>query len=201
MQILGVAGRARAGKTEFCLHAAKTIIDKSYGIPRILHFAGPLKEAVKILGVERDERPELYRNICQVIGTDIIRAEEPDWWCKMMDIHLCKAQQDEANGIGKRGEIFVLIDDIRFMNEVECLRRWKATLLFVCADARLKDLKAQWRKHESEELSHNYSNGKYKDELFDFTMTNIKGLDVYHKEIEKNIDILFGGYPSSGETE
>jgi len=201
MQILGVAGRARAGKTEFCLHAAKTIVNKSYGLPRLLNFAGPLKEAAKILGVEREERPELYRNILQVIGTDIIRAEEPNWWCKMMDVHLCRAQQDEKNGIGKRGEIFVLIDDIRFMNEVECLKKWNAKLLFICADARLRDLHAQWRKHESEELSHNYSNGKYSDELFDFVLTNIKDLEHYHLEIEKNIDMLFGGYPSDGEVE
>lgn len=193
MQIVGVGGRAKSGKTTLCKHIAKILVEENYGLPRILSFAGPLKEGAAIMGAEKETRPELYRKICQVVGTDIIRESDPDHWCKLMHIQLLKAERDEQNGLGKRGEIFVLIDDIRFMNEMACLKQWGANLVFLDADGRLTDLDEEWRKHASEFLATDYSNGKYADSLFNFVMTNNKAIDEFYLEVEKNMDLFLGG--------
>lgn len=200
MQILGVAGRAGAGKSTLCKIIACKLMDEEYGEPKIISFAGPLREAAAILGAAKTERPALYRKLCQVVGTDIMRNPDfvpgvtgPEYWCNMMNARLLSMQEDENEGkLGKRTEYIVLIDDVRMIQEVTLLRRWGATLIFLDSDRRMKDLDAEFRKHESEFLAEEYTRGRLPNNYFDYVLTNYGNVKTFRSEVEKYVYRFMG---------
>lgn len=127
VQIVGLNGFARSGKDT----VADQLVER-HGFTK-LSMAGPLKTmlrtldptlmnteagvATRLSGLHRMTEDELkasvygaeYRRLLQVLGTDCIRAIDPDFWVKAMD----KAV---------RGAERVVIPDVRFPNEAEWVR-------------------------------------------------------------------------------
>lgn len=119
--VIGVSGRAHSGKDTVCDHLAE-----KHGIARV-HFADRLKNmCIEILGltdaqcfgdlkeVMDSDLGQTPRQIFQFLGTDVFRSIKPDVW-------ICHADKevDRYLNIGAS----VLIADIRFVNELQYVRK------------------------------------------------------------------------------
>ncbi len=102
---IAISGRMKSGKTTL----AKALDKELYG-HHITSFARPIREALKALGITKEQHPDLYRAGAQYIGTDLIRAHDPDWWVNYMDR---KVRTDSGIYHG------FIIDDMRFENEYD----------------------------------------------------------------------------------
>lgn len=189
MQIVGFGGLAKAGKTTAAKILAQWAFNHSYHVV-MEQFAGPLKKASSVLGFHKGgDMDAQYRRFCQIVGTDLVRNEFKldGWWVKLMADRIDVLAMEEQNrmrfeadgkfpGIAEAPfhETLVIIDDVRFPNECEVLKKYKARSVFVCAHGRLTDLEAPWRQHESEQLAWDYTAGRIEDNTFDFTVPNNK---------------------------
>jgi len=179
MKIIALAGMGKSGKTTAAIAMAKALFDEGY-TPILEHFAGPLKDASHSLGFVKDgEYDHLYRKFCQFVG-ETAREESPEWWVNLMADRLDDIADQEASTIGSDNwhERVVLIDDIRYENELALVKKYSGKIVFVSAQSRLKDLDAEWRQHHSERLARLYENGEFEDELFDTTVSNNSDNDV-----------------------
>ena len=177
MQIVGFGGLAQAGKTTAANILAEWAFNRGYHVV-MDGFAAPLKKASALLGfIKGGDTDHLYRAFCQTEGARA-RDEDVDWFVNLMAARLDVAALEEQNMIARDNlfhETLVLIDDVRFLNEVEILKRYKARTVFICGLERLSgDLKAEWRQHVSEQLAFDYSAGVINDNTFDFTVPNNK---------------------------
>ena len=127
--IIAFTGRAGAGKTTAARRLRRTV---EYTVDRaradVLAFADPLRTAVNAvfphLGPEafRENKNEPIpsmpgwsgRRILQVAGTDWFRSLDNDVWIKNMEHRLGKFL---------RPTDYAFVDDVRFPNEAELIRR------------------------------------------------------------------------------
>ena len=89
-------------------------------------------------------------------------------------------------------ELFVLIDDVRYPEQVEQIHAWGGNIIFVCADARLKDLAAPYRDVEEEKMANRYTTGESSDN-FDFCITNYNNEERFKEETSKFMYMFLGG--------
>lgn len=137
--VIGFSGCARVGKTT----AAGLLYDDliSDGIrAEQLSFAGPLKDGLATMGVTKERYPKIYRNLAQHIGTNVLRAEDSEWWANVM-----AARIDESDS-----DVFI-IDDVRFPNEINLIQTYGGVNVFVIGGDRI-DLAKPVYDHESEEM-------------------------------------------------
>jgi hypothetical protein len=115
---VGFCGVAGSGKTTLaqsmllsrgCLSDRITLKPPHYPTARIMRFASPLKDGLAIMGITKEKQPDLYRKTAQILGTDLIRAHNPDHWVDYF-------QYNVEKGHFREGTI-ILIDDVRFANE------------------------------------------------------------------------------------
>jgi hypothetical protein len=105
---LAVIGKAGAGKSAI----AEKLCDKGY---IRLSFASKVKEiAWDILQKPLDKTQPKDREFLQKLGTDLARAYDPDVWIR----HFQTAYRKWL----KYGKTDFVVDDARFVNEVEYLR-------------------------------------------------------------------------------
>lgn len=153
MQIIALTGQARAGKTHIVQLLAQQAFDAGQR-PVFVSFAGALKRASAEAGYPKDTNPNEYRKFCQEHGAEK-REEDPDYWVKatMAEImeHAQAEQEAIANG-DKHWERVILIDDVRYENEIDAVARMEGVFLHVTAGSRLPVPHAKWRRHESEKL-------------------------------------------------
>lgn len=115
MKIIGLAGRAGAGKTTIGKY-----LEEKYGFKR-LAFADQLKHMLVNAGMCTydevfGEKTELSRWLLQKIGTEIFRKQVDDlFWVRRMAVTV-KRFHDEGKA--------VVIDDIRFPNEAALVRAY-----------------------------------------------------------------------------
>lgn len=127
MKLIGLIGAAGSGKSTAAAHLVK-----EYGFVE-LTLAGPLKDlCAKFFGWDRDRLDELEykeeqdpllpedwtrRRVLQHVGTQGMRAIDPDVWVKkvlrQMDVIWC---DDDATNIP------IVISDVRFPNEVKLIQ-------------------------------------------------------------------------------
>lgn len=162
MQIIGLTGKAGAGKTTVAMH-----LERHYGFKR-LSFAEPLKRMLIETGLATYE--ELYvtktpmsRKLMQVIGTDIIRNRvDKDFWVKQMAERIIE--------LTRSGYFRFVIDDVRFQNEADFIRRLGGIVILITRDC--KDRVTDYN-HESERL----------DLIVDATVTNNRDIDSLAMDI------------------
>jgi hypothetical protein len=183
--IVAFAGLARGGKTT----AANYLFDwcKEHGLsPVKVSFAKPMKDAAERLGLSKDKDPKKYRAVLQRWGET---RRDPDfrpgisgegYWVNRAAMNLLKLANAEAamyKHMDKHGfnsefkETVAIFDDVRYMNELELIEGMGGTTVFIDGMARIKDMDAEWRKHESERLAMLYSQGRYPD-IFDYYVNN-----------------------------
>ena len=131
MNVVGLTGYAGSGKS-----TVANYLVEGHGYTR-LSFAGPLKKMLRtldpIIGEQYGEAVRLsevlavyagdengvkqtpvwgdeYRRLLQVLGTDCIRAVDPDFWVKA-----AVAQMTDEDGL-------YVFDDVRFPNEAQVIK-------------------------------------------------------------------------------
>lgn len=143
-KVIGFYGVAQAGKSTAAQFAAQWFRDRGYNV-QLRSFAGPLKDGLKEMGIEKDTHPDLYREAAQFMGTEVCRKYDSDWWINQMSDKVDKASE---------GTI-IIIDDCRFMNEFDYLDSVDADKIFVMAGGRV-DLTDPMYQHTSEAVSYEY---------------------------------------------
>ena len=149
MIIVGLSRRARTGKSSLTrkLHTAA---ESTGWQVVVLPFAGPLKKAAAKRGWTKKNKPDEYRKFCQEHGADM-RDMDPAYWVKLWfkDIQYLSAKEEEM-----MKPLLILVDDVRFQNEVDILVKNNAMLGFVKHCSRkIEDPTGEWRNHISEDLA------------------------------------------------
>lgn len=159
MEIILLAGQAGVGKTT----AAKVIACEAFNrgfIPILESFAKPIKEEAAAKGYTKEEFPEEYRKYCQNRGA-VARQESPDHWVSLMKERISKYLIEEKEALNKNSKYWekvIIIDDCRYLNEVNFGLLLKASLVFLYYGDRDVD-SDNWRQHESEQLANNIEDG------------------------------------------
>jgi len=210
MRIIAFGGLAQAGKTAAAQHLAHVAFDSGY-IPKLEHFAGPLKQAADILGASKKDNPALYRLFCQYMGSSFRDPEfdpgitGPDYWVNLLNDRIRQAEKEEQKRLDAKTpigfyETLIIIDDVRYQNEVDLIGRWGGTLVFVDAWNRLNlpndwDALPQWRKDPSERLAWDYGKGTGPDEQFDYVLVNGGSIEMLHDGVESLFPLMAGEIP------
>lgn len=155
IKVIGFFGVATSGKSTAAHYAAQWFRDKGHPA-QVRSFAGPLKDGLKEMGIEKDTYPILYRQAAQYMGTEICREYDENWWVNQMRNRIDSLPDGSV----------VLIDDCRFMNEFEYLKEIGATLIFVSPGERV-DITTPVYSHDSEKIAVIFENhfrqfGSYK---------------------------------------
>lgn len=190
-----LVGKARVGKTtaaEHIMAQAKKHFDCK---PVIVPFAKAIKDAAAAAGFTKDKNPEEYRAYCQSVG-ESKRAEDPDHWIKMFEeewrTYAVKDEQLMNDPAKLWKERVVIVDDCRYLNELNLAKRLGAKIVFIASDNRkLEANDAEWRKHESEELS-NQLDVDMKDhaQYFDFVIKNGGSLEDFITKLNERTALL-----------
>jgi len=123
----------------------------------LLPFAQPLKEAVSAAqGYNTPEeyknaRPDDYRMDCQFEGDRQRQLNASHWvnlWKDDVEAYMHVEYADDNR------KYCIVIDDVRYLNEVQSLQDLGGTVVFVSHSSRvIEDHKGAWRNHPSEELA------------------------------------------------
>ena len=138
---LASTGPLRTDKTTLSMLVADRVDCPTH----ILHFADPIKDALRSIGVTKTGQPLLFRKLAQTIG-QTCRNEDPNWWVNRFD-----ALFDATPNPGP-GPHLTLIDDARYQNELDWIADRQGTIVFVDAGPRI-NLADETRSHESEVIA------------------------------------------------
>jgi len=188
VKIIAFGGLARAGKTTAAAAASKALFEAGF-IPVLEEFAKPLKEASRLCGfLKEGSTAHLYREFCQFAGS-LARRESVDWWvdlCAARINEVSIAEQEALASDGTWNERCIVLDDIRYPNELDLIRRLGGHTVFVSAYNRL-DTSRDLYTHESESMAQLYEQGKYPDDLFDFAISNNAAGDANKKSFQTTV--------------
>jgi hypothetical protein len=141
--VVGIAGRSGSGKT-----TVARLLREHFVVPRrgaaceVRKFAGPLKEMLRIVGVEKGDEPgetphEAFRDAAQAIGQWFRSNVDRDFWVDLQRHALA----------GLSAPTVVVFDDVRYANEVEM-----CDLVVGLTTARDAGLSAEQMLHASERV-------------------------------------------------
>lgn len=170
-----LSGKARVGKTWLAQEIANYAFEQGQ-IPVLLSLADGIKDAALERNLTKEDNPKEYREFCQEFGVRK-RNEDRDYWVNVLRSKINEHRYLEAKAIEedkKYWERVIIIDDVRFMNEVAFGRELNATQIFLSSGRRtLIDSDADWRSHESEALANSVeANEKDFEEVFQYYVTN-----------------------------
>jgi len=113
MKIVCISGKAGSGKDTFAGYLSE--LGKAAGKSvLVIHYADLLKYICKEYFGWDGKKDEQGRTLLQNVGTNMVRARDPDFWVSFVD-DLLYVFPDKWD--------YVLIPDARFPNEVSYLRR------------------------------------------------------------------------------
>jgi hypothetical protein len=172
--LLGISGKARAGKDSTADYIIKTIGGSKDS------FARPVKEVVKaaygfyedqLYGNQKDTIDEYWgitpRHAFQLVGTDLFRAQvDKDFWVKAF----LRSIKDK--------EGLLIVPDVRFPNEVKAIKDNGGQVWRVIR----KDFPTPKDEHISETILDDYKD-------WDLVIKCNTGLDRLHRLTQQAIDI------------
>lgn len=186
MRIIAFNGLARGGKTtcaeileEWCSHHLMNPIRCS--------FADPMKKAARRIGLSKDDDPKKYRAVLQRWGENKRNPKYqpgrsgPDFWISRVEKMIAAHAVDEKTRYALMSdhdlneefkETILIFDDLRYMNELELIRKMGGISVFVDGITRVSDLGADWRQHESELLAMGVTLGIVDGAIFDYYLPN-----------------------------
>lgn len=199
MIVVMFAGKARVGKTTAAnlLHKFAKRNDMN---PIILPFAKAIKDAAAAAGLTKDTDPKKYRDFCQATGAEK-RAENPDYWINMFKsslFDLIKKDIDNMNDPEKLWkESVIIVDDCRYMNELNFAKSIGAETVFISAGNReLADHNADWRQHESEVLANTVEDGsKDHQDIFKWVVNNDDSEETFTQKLWLRFPLMLGIAP------
>ncbi len=112
MRVICISGKAQHGK-DTSAEMIKGFLEDSGAKVRIIHYADLLKFICKSWFDWDGAKDEYGRTLLQRVGTDTIRAKDPDYWVDFV-CNLLKLFPDEWD--------YVIIPDCRFPNEINIMK-------------------------------------------------------------------------------
>lgn len=114
MKIICVSGHARAGKDTFARYA-KRLLSTIYDENRVLitHYGDLVKYICTTFFGWDGNKDEAGRSLLQHVGTDIVRANDEDFWVRFV-ANMLTFFHDKWD--------YVIIPDCRFPNEIDFLK-------------------------------------------------------------------------------
>lgn len=142
MKIIAISGHAQNGK-DTVAGFMKALLEERGETVLIAHYADLVKYVCRTFFNWNGVKDEYGRHILQYVGTDIIRAQKPDYWVNFV--------LDMLNFFGDNWD-YVLIPDSRFPNEIDGLRDagFDVTHLRVIRTNFVSPLTPEQQKHPSE---------------------------------------------------
>ena len=112
MKVICISGKAQSGKDTFAELVYENLTGKGKKAI-IIHYADLLKYICRtFFNWDGDKSTELGRSLLQYIGTDVVRAKQPDFWVDFVKAIL--------NLFPEKWE-YAIIPDARFENEITVL--------------------------------------------------------------------------------
>lgn len=111
--VIGLRGLSGAGKSTIAQEICNVLNSRHTQFPEspratVLSFAGPIKAALRTLGITKEGTPELYRELAQTVGQRA-RDANPNHWVELFGRRLLETDQE-----------VVVVDDVRYPNEDPC---------------------------------------------------------------------------------
>lgn len=182
MKVILISGKAEAGKTTTA-NIIKTFLEERGKKVACMSYGQYVKDTAKLIWNWDGKKDKKGRELLQWCGTDIVRAQDPNFWVDSV-IRLAKVIDKHVD--------YLIIDDCRFLNEIETWRTVKYVTLDEATDAlasrqRFSDiitirverpghenaLTPEQRRHPSETELDNY--------IFDITIKAINKAELYDK--------------------
>lgn len=194
-EIIAFAGLARVGKTTAAQKIMSLAAGHGYSRIESMSFAEPIKQGLSMMGVTKEEHPEEYRHLAQYIGTDVLRKKDNNWWANVMKRRISAFDQIPLKRYVEPADDnrLVVIDDVRFENEVEALEDLGATLIWVDPGPIVRlNLEDSVYDHFSEKFAVDYYNRGDVETANRFFTALYAGYPL--EQYEKNIEVLWGHY-------
>lgn len=176
VRVIGISGLKGSGKSEMCKAITNHLKDDKVIVIN-LPFAKRLKEILSkfvsdVLGIEKETADKYFyeplfkeipidmfnasgRTLMQKFGTDFIRSINEDFWVD--DVKRSILRNDGGRNFSSDKTIVYIVDDCRFLSELNMLRKIGATIIYVSDKSRptwLLWLNILWKKangiHSSE---------------------------------------------------
>lgn len=154
-KVITISGYAESGK-DTVAKKLKDSLEKRGQRVVITHYADMLKYICKQYFGWDGKKDEKGRALLQHLGTDVVRAKDPNYWVYMM-VKIIDMFKDEWD--------FVLIPDCRFPNEAEIMKeRFHGRAVRVVRPDYVNHLTPEQRNHPSETSMNDYT--------FDYLVVN-----------------------------
>lgn len=142
MKVILISGKAQHGK-DTTAGFLKDALEADGNSVLVAHYGDLVKYVCKMFFDWNGEKDEVGRTILQKVGTDVIRAQEPDYWVSFI-VEILKFFPDEWD--------YVLIPDCRFPNEVNYITNagFYTVHLRVVRDKFISPLTPEQQAHPSE---------------------------------------------------
>ncbi len=193
MQIFAFLGPARCGKTTASQLLEQELKERGYHVER-LSFAAPIKAGCARLGITKEDQPDEYRALAQRWGKTR-RDRNPDHWIRKATRSLNRLAAIEKADYVKLAnddnldswcETIVIIDDVRYQNEVDLINERDGVMTIIDPGKRL-DLTEEFRQHESEALANRLvTDQKYADNFID----EVNGWCIPNNESEEQLELI-----------
>jgi len=169
-KVILISGKAQNGKDTVANILKKKLILKKEKV-LITHYADLLKFVCEKYFNWNGEKDEVGRHILQYIGTDVIRKQNPNYWIDFVKGILTMFENEWD---------YVLIPDVRFVNELEGWYGFDTVNLRVNRLNFINPLTLEQQNHISETELDNYE--------FDYIINSESGLDKLEIEIDRFIE-------------
>lgn len=158
--VITISGKARHGK-DTSAQILKSFLENAGKKVLIIHYADYLKFICKQYFGWNGEKDLAGRTLLQLVGTEKVRAKEPDFWVSIVDKFMNVFQDDYD---------YFIIPDTRFPNEIEFLKKagWIVMTIKVIRPDFDNGLTEKQRNHPSETALDDYE--------FDYIMS---ATDIY----------------------
>lgn len=142
MRVILISGKAQNGK-DTTASMMKAELESSGSRVLLVHYADLLKYICRSFFGWDGEKDDYGRSLLQRVGTDVIRAKDPDYWVRFIAQILTLFQSEWD---------YVLIPDCRFPNEIDFLTDagFDVLHLRVVRKQFTSPLSAEQQKHPSE---------------------------------------------------
>ena len=149
MKIITISAKARHGK-DLTAQIMKEKLEDAGKKVFIVHYGDYVKYVCKEYFGWNGNKDETGRTILQRIGTDIVRAKNPNFWVETVE-RLINIFQDDFD--------YFIIPDCRFPNEITYLKDkgYNVTTLKVVRLNFVNDLTEEQKNHPSETALDNYT--------------------------------------------
>ena len=182
MKVILISGKAEAGKTTTA-NIIKTFLEELGKKVACIPYGQYVKDTAKLIWNWDGEKDKKGRELLQWWGTDIVRAQDPNFWVDSV-VRLAKVIDKYVD--------YLIVDDCRFINEIEAWRAIKYVALDSATDAlsskqRFSDIitiRVERPGHENAltpEQRRHPSETELDDYIFDITIKAIDKAGLYDK--------------------